>query len=236
VSIIENQLIGVLPHRERASILAVCEAVYMIQDEVLIDAGTPVRHVYLPRGGFVSLVSLMDAHPSVGVALVGREGIVGAQLALGISTAPLGALVQGQGAAWRVETAAFQNEMDKSMSLRRSVENYLYLLVSQLSRSAGCAHLHRIGPRLARWLLMSQDSAQSPNFHVTHEFLGQMLGVRRVGITSAAGLMQRHGLIEYRRGELTILDRGGLKAFACSCYAADRRGFAVALRTPRDAE
>ena len=109
------------------------------------------------------------------------------------------------------------------------MQRYLYVLMSQLASSAACLRFHLIGPRLARWLLMSQDRAHSDCFRVTHEFLAYMLGVRRVGITAAAGHLQRSGLIEYRRGHLTVLDRTGLEAAACSCYATDRKVYARLL-------
>jgi CRP-like cAMP-binding protein len=161
--------------------------------------------------------------------MVGREGMVGAQLALGVVTAPLRALVQGSGAAWRIATKAFQAELVRSAALQRSLNRYLYVLMGQLATSAACLRYHLIGPRLARWLLMTQDRAHSDTFHVTQEFLAYMLGVRRVGVTAAAGALQRSGLITYTRGELTVLDRAGLEAAACSCYASDRQTYAKLL-------
>ena len=109
------------------------------------------------------------------------------------------------------------------------MQRYLYVLMSQLASSAACLRFHLIGPRLARWLLMSQDRAHNDRFRVTQEFLAYMLGVRRVGITTAAGELQRYGVIEYRRGHLTVLDRKGLEAAACSCYAADQKVYAKLL-------
>ena len=155
---------------------------------------------------------------------------MGAQLVLGVPTVPLHAMVQGPGAAWRIATADFKGELVRSAALRRSLNRYIYVLMSQLAGSAACLRFHLIGPRLARWLLMSQDRAHSDSFHVTHEFLALMLGVRRVGITTAASALQRSGLIEYHRGDLTVLDRGGLEAIACGCYAADRHSYAELLR------
>lgn len=209
--------------------LAICEPVQLVLAEVLCDVGKPTRHVYFPVQGFISLVALIEGAPALEVGMVGREGMVGAQLVLGVGTAPLRALVQGPGAAWRIETAAFRKELARSAALQRSLSRYIYVLMAQLSTSAGCLRFHLIGPRLARWLLMSQDRAHSDNFRVTHEFLAYMLGVRRVGITTAASNLQRSGLIEYRRGDLKILDRKGLEAMACGCYAADRRAYSKTL-------
>ena len=157
--------------------------------------------------------------------MVGREGMLGAQLALGLTTAPLHALVQGRGTAWRIGTAAFRRELALSAALQRRLNRYLYVLMAQLAASAACLRFHQIGPRLGRWLLMSQDRAYSDTFPVTHEFLAYMLGVRRVGVTVAAGALQRQGLIEYRHGELRVLDRAGLELAACGCYAADRKTY-----------
>jgi CRP-like cAMP-binding protein len=160
---------------------------------------------------------------------VGREGMLGAHISLGVVSAPFRALVQGEGAAWRVGVSAFRRELTDSKVLQRSLNRYLYVLMAQQTASAGCLRFHMIGQRLARWLLMSQDRAHGNSFHVTHEFLAYMLGMRRVGITTAASVLQRSGLITYRRGELTVLNRRGLEAAACSCYAADRQTYADLL-------
>jgi CRP-like cAMP-binding protein len=223
---VENHLIERLPRKERQRLLALCEPVQLVLTEVLCEPGKPTRHVYFPSESFISLVAQIDGKPALEVGMVGREGMLGAHVALGVVTAPLHALVQGAGAAWRIATPAFRTELARSLPLQRGLNRYLYVLMSQLAASAACLRFHQIGPRLARWLLMTQDRAQADQFHVTHEFLSYMLGVRRVGITAAAGALQRGGLIEYRRGELTVLDRTGLEAAACGCYAVDRKAYA----------
>jgi CRP-like cAMP-binding protein len=137
----------------------------------------------------------------------------------------LHALVQGAGAAWRVGAGAFRGELARSQALRHGIHRYIYVLMAQFATSATCLRFHSIGPRLARWLLMSQDRSHASSFHVTHEFLAYMLGVRRVGITMAAGALQRGGLIQYHRGEVTVTDRLGLEAAACGCYASDCKAY-----------
>jgi CRP-like cAMP-binding protein len=206
-----------------------CEPVELVLSTVLSEHGEPTRYVYFPIDGFISLLTQIDGKPALEVGMVGREGMVGAQLALGVLTSPLHAVVQGEGSAWRIGATAFRRELAQSAALQRGLNRYVYVLMSQLAESAGCLRFHQIGPRLARWLLMSQDRAHRDSFHVTQEFLAYMLGVRRVGITAAAGDLQRSGLISYTRGELTVLNRRSLETAACSCYAADRRIYAELL-------
>jgi CRP-like cAMP-binding protein len=225
----ENHLIELLPRKERRNLLAVCEPVTLELSDVLSERGERTRHVYFPVNGTISLVTPIDGKPVLEVGMVGREGMVGAHLALGVMTTPLHAVVQGSGKAWRVAASPFLGELARSPALRRNLNRYLYVLMSQFAVSAACLRFHLIGPRLARWLLMTQDRAHADAFHVTHEFLAYMLGVRRVGITAAAGDLQRAGLIEYRRGELTVLDRRGLEAAACACYAAEKKAYAESL-------
>ncbi len=226
---VENHLIELLPRKDRERLLAICEPVQLVLAEVLCERGEPTRHVYFPTEGFISLVTRIDTHPGLEVGMVGSEGMLGAQLALGVVIAPLRALVQGPGAAWRIGAGPFRRELARSAALQRSLDRYVYVLMAQLAASAACLRVHLIGPRLARWLLMSQDRAHADSFRVTHEFLAYMLGVGRVGITTAASALQRSGLIEYRRGDLTVLNRSGLESAACSCYAADRQSYAALL-------
>lgn len=218
----QNHLIELLPARDRTRLLAQCEPVQLKVAQVLDEAGCALRHVYFPTEAFISLVSRVDAHPGLEVGMVGREGMVGTALLLGVPRAPARSVVQGAGAAWRIGAAAFQRELKASAALQRHLCLYLYVLMAQTVSSAGCLRFHLVGQRLARWLLMSHDRAHREQFHVTHEFLAYMLGVRRVGVTVAAGDLQRRGVIRYHRGELTVVDRPGLEAAACSCYAADR--------------
>lgn len=224
-----NQLIELLPRQDRRRLLAVCEPVELRLSDVLNERDSPTRHVYFPTQGFISLVVATEGSPGLEVGMVGREGMLGAQLTLGVVTAPLRAVVQGPGTSWRIAVVEFRRELARGIALQRALQRYVYVLMMQLTRSAACLRFHQIGQRLARWLLMSQDRSYSDRFLITHEFLAYMLGVRRVGITTAAVALQRNGLIEYHRGELTVLNRKGLEAAACACYRADRQAYATVV-------
>lgn len=221
----QNHLIELLPRDDQARLLALCQPVDLQLAQVLTERGVANPHVWFPVDAFISLVAVIDHHPGLEVGMVGREGMLGATLALGVPAVPLRAVVQGAGSAWRVCTAPFKAELARSQALRQLLRRYLYVHMAQLAAAAPCLRFHLIGPRLARWLLMSQDRAHADHFHITHEFLAYMLGVRRVGITVAAGGLQRSGLIRYHRGEITVLDRSGLEAAACPCYAADQKAY-----------
>jgi CRP-like cAMP-binding protein len=225
----ENHLIELLPRDDRRHLLAICEPVDLALSDVLYETGQRTRSVYFPIDATISLVTPIDGKPALEVGMVGREGMVGAQVVLGVMTTPLHAVVQGRGKAWSVATVPFRRELARSSALRHCLDRYLYVLLSQFAVSSACLRFHLIAPRLARWLLMTHDRAHANNFHVTHEFLAYMLGVRRVGITAAAGALQRAGLIEYCRGELVVLNRRGLEAAACGCYAADRKSYSELL-------
>ncbi len=224
-----NHLVDLLPRKDRLRFISACDSVSLTLAEVLCEPGKPTKYVYFPTQGFISLIAIVKGSPGVEVGMVGREGMLGVQLALGVAIAPLHALVQGAGQAWRIGTQAFKAELAASAALQNELNRYLYILMAQLAESTACVRFHQIGPRLARWLLMSQDRSGSSSFEVTQEFLAYMLGVRRVGITVAAGALQRNGLISYSRGKLTVLNRAGLEKAACGCYAADQKTYADLL-------
>jgi CRP-like cAMP-binding protein len=229
VSEARSQFIDRLPRRDRDHLLASCEPVQLEISEVLCTRGAQATHVHFPTQAFISLVAELEHHPSVEVGMIGREGMLGIGVSLGVTQIPLRALVQGPGACWRMSAAAFRRELACSAPLRRQLDLYMYVLMAQMAASAACLRFHLIGPRLARWLLMSQDCAQANHFHTTQEFLACMLGVRRVGITVAASAMQRQGLISYHRGQMIVTDRAGLETMACSCYEAGRQIYREAL-------
>ena len=224
-----NHLVDLLPRKDRLRFIAACENVDLTLADVLCEPGKPTKYVYFPTQGFISLIAVVKGSPGVEVGMVGSEGMLGVQLALGVTTAPLHALVQGAGKALRIDTSAFKAELAASPALQGQLNRYLYVLMSQLAESTACVRFHQIGPRLARWLLMSQDRSHSSSFEVTQEFLAYMLGVRRVGITAAAGALQRDGVISYHRGKLTVLNRQRLERAACGCYAADQKIYAELL-------
>lgn len=225
----ENHLLARLQANDRASIVAVGQRVQLALGTVLGEPGQRIRHVYFPEDCLVSLVTGETGKPGLAVALVGREGMLGTHLVLGVGTIPLQALVQSAGGALRVATTPFRRELSRNKGLQQSLSRYVHVLMTQLASATACMRFHPVGPRLARWLLMTQDGARSDDFHVTHECLAHMLGVRRVGITGAAGALQRRGLIRYHRGHITVLDRAGLEAAACDCYASDRHIYRMTL-------
>lgn len=228
-----NRLIDLLPPPDRRRLLSIAEPLTLRFGEILSQHGAPVSHVHLPAGACISLLVAVDGRDGLQVGMVGSEGVLGASLALGVGVSPWQAVVHGEGPAWRIGAAAFRRELVVSPALRRCVGRYVIELLVQLSRSATCMRFHQIGPRLARCLLMTQDRAQADRFGVTHEVLAGMLGVRRVGITLAAGRLQRRRLITYHRGRVGVLDRAGLEAAACSCYAEDRRSYRYLLAPGR---
>jgi CRP-like cAMP-binding protein len=217
-----NRLIAALPRADRVRFLSRCDEVDLEYGATLAEPGDRLRHVIFPcNGSFISLVTTQSGRSSLEVGLVGREGMHGVSAVLGVNTLPLKALVQGGGPAIRISVAAFRREMTQSAALQQGLNRYLYVVMEQIAQSAACARFHVIEARLARWLLMTQDRADSDRFHITHAFLSLMLGARRAGVTQAARSLQSRGLINYKRGDITVLNRRGLEAAACMCYHTD---------------
>lgn len=219
----ENHLIQQLPKTVRQRFLERCEPFELVLSAELSERDKTLSHAYFPRHGFISLVIDVESHPPLEVGMVGREAMLGSELILGLAKTPWRALVQGAGQSWRIPPDALRQASNDMPELRRLLQNTLMVRLHQQALASACERFHMIGPRLARWLLMSQDRAESDSFHVTQEFMALMLGVRRVGVTEAASEFQQNGLIEYHRGELTVLDRAALEAQACSCYESDKQ-------------
>lgn len=227
-----NLLIQRLPKAARKRLLDQCEPFELVLSAELSVRGQPLSHAYFPQSGFLSLVIDVDTYPALEVGMVGHESMLGSELVLGVAKTPWRALVQGAGHGWRIGANALRQECNASPALRQVLQTSLLVRLHQQTLASACERFHAIGPRLARWLLMSHDRAQTDTFHVTQEFMALMLGVRRVGVTVAASAFQKSGLITYHRGELTVCNRPALQAQACSCYAADRQIYAELLGAP----
>ena len=215
-----NSILRALSRKDGQRLLARHEQVKLTYGDILCEPGKQLRHVYFPNSGVISLLTPVHGHPSVEVGLVGREGMAGVALLLGVGVSPVRMLVQGSGTAMRMKAAAFRHEIKRNPVLQRKLNHYLYGFMAQVAQTAGCNRFHLIGARLARWLLMTHDRVKSNDFHLTQEFLAHMLGVQRAGVTLAATVLQKKKLIRYSRGNITILDRKGLERASCACYRA----------------
>ena len=220
-----NRLLEALPKSDLRRVLAECETVELAFADVLYKPGENVSQVYFPTRSYIALVMPVDTSASLEVGLIGNEGMLGIPLALGVDVSPVRAVVQGAGSALRMAAAPFCRELGRSQTLQREIDRYVFVQLSQLAQTAACTRFHVIEARLARWLLMTQDRAHADNFRVTQELLAAMLGVRRTGVTNAASSLQKRNLIHYSRGDITVLDRRGLKAAACGCYQVDRESY-----------
>lgn len=215
---IANTLLAALARADYQRLLPKLEPVKLTFGEILHEPGDEIRHVYFPGDSLVSLLTVIDRRLALEVGLIGREGMVGAAFSMGSGLSPVRALVQGAGNAMRIEATVFRKELRHSTSLQREMHLYNHALMIQFAQTAACNRFHVVAARLARRLLMTRDRLSSDHFRLTHEFLGHMLGVRRVGVTKAAHALKKRKLIDYSRGNIAILNGRALEATACSCY------------------
>jgi CRP-like cAMP-binding protein len=231
----DNRLLAMLPSSEREHIFRDGKLVELEFGTSLWEQGDRMRYVYFPVSGFISMLTSVDDH-TLEVGMIGNEGMCGHSMVLGVDTASLRALVQGSGTSLRLRSSTFQQHLEDSRALEQLMLGYVHVLLGQLAQTAACTRFHVVETRLARWLLMTQDRAHADVFEVTQDFLAYMLGVRRVGVTAAARILQARNLIRYSRGHMTILDRAGLEVVACICYQNDLETYRRVLgarRKPR---
>ena len=218
-------MLAALPQIQRDRVLSRCEPVALRQDTILSQPGDRQRHIYFPMDCFVSLLAMADDDEALAVSLVGSEGVLGVSPALGRNRSPLRARVEGSGNALRMTVADFNDSLMQTPELDCLLQQYIHSQLAQMSQTAACAVSHQVSVRLACWLLMAHDRAHADRFYLTHDRLARLLGVRRSGVSTAAGVLQRQKLIRYTRGHIVILDRKGLEQASCGCYAAARAAF-----------
>ena len=217
----ENRILTALPPSEREQLFGVVRNVTLPVKTVLFEPGAAIEALYFPINGVISLVTPLHDGAIVEVATIGNEGIVGVPL-VPLSGLAVRAISQVAGRSLRIEATEFLAFFNRSSAFQALVERYTQALFGQISQAAACNRLHSSEERLSRWLLMSHDRVGSDEFMITQEFLGQMLGARRSTVSVSAGILQRAGLIRYVRGHVTIVDRAGLEAVSCECYAVIR--------------
>lgn len=218
VRVLGNRLLANLPVADLERLALSLEVVRVEVGDVLYEAGQRIPYVYFPSDSLISLMAVAEGRMTLEVGLVGREGVIGASVALGHERGQARAVVQHAGRAGRIGCTEFCAEFNRLVSLQRLLCRYANRLLTQAIQIAVCSRFHVLEARLARSLLVTRDRLQSEQFHLTHEFLAQTLGVRRVGVTKAATALQQKKLISYSRGNIEILDSAGLEAASCPCY------------------
>lgn len=229
-----NLLLDHLPAAELSRLLKQSVQVLMRNGDQLATQDASARRLLFPVQGCVALVTPVDAHPLLQVGMVGSEGALGAQLLLGVAASPVTGVVQQEGHAWSVPAVVMRQQGPASPALRRMLMRYLTVQLRQAVTAAACLHFHALPARLACWLLMGQDRADAEGFAVTQENIARLLGVRRAGVTVAAGRLQAAGLIRYHRGWVTVSNRAGLEGAACACYAQDRASYQLGMKFTPD--
>jgi CRP-like cAMP-binding protein len=221
----QNRLLSAMSRDLQIRLLPRMEKVNLPIRQVLYEPDTPIAHVYFPLSGVLSLLITLKGGETVEVATVGNEGMVGTPVFLGAERSPTKAVSQVAGQALKMRVDAFRRTLEELPEFAVALRHYTQGMVSQISQSIACNHVHGVRERMCRWLLMTHDRVGADEFHLTQEFLAQMLGVRRPSVTVAAGELARSGLISYRRGGIRIVDRAGLEAASCECYETVRQEF-----------
>jgi CRP-like cAMP-binding protein len=229
---LQNQLLAALPEAVLGRMQASLELVSMPLGDVLYESGTQPSHVYFPTTSIVSLLYVMEDGSSAEIAVVGNDGIVGVSLFMGGETTPSRGIVQSAGHAYRLKGQYLKQEFLRAAELQHLLLRYTQALLTQMAQTAVCNRHHSVDQQLCRWLLLSFDRLTSNELTITQELIANMLGVRREGVTEAAGKLQKAGLIRYNRGHITLLDRPGLEARSCECYSVVKKEFGRLL--PRE--
>lgn len=220
---VRNRLLRALPPEDLATLWPSLEPVDLILRQTLQIPEVPLSAVYFVETGWLSMVAMLEDGSGAEVGLIGHEGMLGLPLLLGDNLGDLEGMVQCPGTALRMPAEAFHEALEQLPSLRRLLNLYVLVHHCQVARTAACNGRHDVPQRLARWLLMAHDCSESDTYPMTHDFLGMMLGVRRAGISTAAMVLQKAGLIRYGSGRITIIDRPGLESAGCECYGITRR-------------
>lgn len=219
----QNKLLALSSERVIACLLPQLESVDLLLGHVLYESGSTLKHIYFPTTAIVSLLYVMEDGAAAEIAIVGNEGIVGLALFMGGETMTNRAVVQGAGQAYRLSGAALKQEFVRGGELQHLLLRYTQALITQVAQTAVCNRHHSIDQQLCRWLLLSLDRLSGDELLMTQELIANMLGVRREGVTEAAGKLQADGLIRYSRGRIKVLDRPGLEARVCECYQVVRQ-------------
>lgn len=231
-----NHLLGALPSNEWQALAPHLELVQLRTEQLLCDCGQRIHHVYFPTTAVISMLTTMEDGSSVEIAAVGREGMTGVPVLTGGETMPNRVQVQSSGFAYRISAQALKQQFARSELLRRITLLYMHALLTQIAQTAACNRHHSLSKQLCRWLLIEVDRVDSNDLSVTQQLIADMLGVRREGVTEAAGKLHDEGLIHHSRGHIKVLDRKGLEARACECYGLVKREFDRLLPRLRQAE
>ena len=219
----DNQLINALSATELKRIRRHLEPVEMSLGDVVYESGRHIEHVYFPADCIVSLLYVLENGASAEIAVVGNDGVVGVSLFMGGETTPSRAVVQSAGSAFRMRGAVMKREFTRGRTMQHLMLRYTQALITQMAQTAVCNRHHSVDQQLCRWLLLSIDRLAAPEITMTQELIANMLGVRREGVTEAAGKLQKAGVISYRRGHIKVLDRPKLASLSCECYEVVRR-------------